>query len=46
MFNVSKRTDSQEQILQISSGLSFNAVLNIRGIDLLVEVKHCGRGDT
>lgn len=41
-----KRTDGQQKVLQVSSGLAFDAVLDIRAIDLPVGVKDCRRGDT
>lgn len=43
---VTKRTDSQQKVLQVPSGLAFDAVLDIGTIDLPVGVKHCRRGDT
>lgn len=45
-LTVTKRTDSQQKVLQISSGLAFDAVLDIRAIELPVGVEHCKRGDT
>lgn len=44
-LTVIKRTDSQQKVLQVSSGLPFDAVLDIGAIDLPVGVKHCRRGD-
>lgn len=45
-LTVTRHTDSQQKVLQVSSGLAFDAVLDIRAIDLPVGVKHCRRGDT
>lgn len=40
-----KRTDSQQEVLQVSGGLAFDAVLNIGAVELPVGVEHCRGGD-
>lgn len=45
-LTVTKRTNSQQKVLQISSGLAFDAVLDVRAVELPVGVEHCKRGDT
>lgn len=42
---VTKHTDSQHEVLQISSGLSFDTILDIGTIYLLVGFKHCGKAN-
>lgn len=39
-LTVAKRTDSQQKVLQISSCLAFDAVLDMRAIELPVGVEH------